>query len=344
MEKNVRKIKMKMKIVITGANGFIGTNLVETLEKDSEVETIAMVYPGTDESIISNMRCIIKHGDMMNLESMLPIFNDCDCVVHLAGLVTEWASKEAFEKYIVQATKTVYQAAQQSGVKKFVFMSSLTVQGFKPFGAEQIKEEDGYNPCNEYARSKMICEKYLLEEGKKHNIKIVIVRPAFTIFGRYDQASFILYLDSILKQKVPLLDKGRAICSFVYAENLAHGIAFLCKNPLAEGVYNISDRNMSWKNFISLICNIANVPEPKSSVPYRLVQAPVWLLEAGYKLFRIKKSPIINLYRLKIQSSTLSCSDSRIKTLNFCPLIEFEEGIRRTIEYYYSTKNTQNIQ
>ncbi len=344
--KRLTKIKeeknLKMKIAITGANGFIGTNLVEVLEKDLEIETIAMVYPGTDESIIGKMKCVIKHGDMMNLESMIPIFKDCECVVHLAGLVTEWATKESFEKYIVQATKNVFEASVQTGVKKFVFMSSLTVLGFRPFGAKEIEEDDDYKPCNEYARAKMVCEKYLLEEGKKQHIKIIIVRPAFTIFGKYDRASFILYLDSLIKHKVPLLDKGRAVCSFVYSENLAHGIAFLCKNMSAEGIYNISDRNMSWKEFISLICDLAGVPEPKSSVPYRLIQGPVWLLESGYKLFRIKKPPILNLYRLKIQTSTLSCSETRIQRLGFHAPIEFEEGIRRTIEYYNTMYLAQN--
>ena len=329
-----------MKIAITGANGFIGTNLLEVFEKDLEVETIAMVYPGTDESIIGKMKCVIKHGDMMNIESMIPIFKECDCVIHLAGLVTDWATKEEFEKYIVQATKTVFDAAIRTGVKKFVFMSSLTVLGFKRFGTEEMNEEDEYNPCNEYAKAKMVCEKYLLEEGKKQNIKIVIVRPAFTIFGKYDRASFILYLDAIIKQKVPLLDKGKAVCSFVYAENLAHGMAFLSKNINAEGIFNISDRNMCWQEFISLICKIADVPEPKSSVPYRLAQAPVWLLESGYKIFRIKRPPVINIYRLKIQTSTLSCSENRIRELGFHPPVEFEEGIKRTIEYYNSIYRT----
>ncbi len=328
----------KMKIAITGANGFIGTNLVEVCEKRKEIETIAMIYPGTDETFIQKMRCKIMHGDMMNIDSMIPIFQDCDCVVHLAGLVTEWASKEAFQKYIVDATKNVFEASVKTRVKKFVFMSSLTVQGFRPFGACEMNEEDEYNPCNDYARAKMECEKYLLEEGKNKGMKVIIVRPAFTIFGKYDRTSFIQYLDAIAKNKVPLLDKGRAICSFVYAENLTHGIAFLCTNSQAEGIFNISDANMSWKEFISLICEIGGFKPPKSSISHRIVIAPVWMLESGYKLFRIKHSPIVNMYRLKIQTSTLSCSSKRIHDLGFVAPIDFREGIKRTIEYY-----TQNF-
>jgi nucleoside-diphosphate-sugar epimerase len=325
---------MTIKIAITGANGFIGTNLVEVLQKQNDIETIAMVYPGTDESIIQKMNCKIMHGDMMNVESMLPIFEGCDCVVHLAGLVTEWASKQAFQKYIVDATKKVFEASIRTRVKKFVFMSSLTVQGFRPFGACEMNENDEYHPCNDYAQAKMECEKYLLEEGKNHGIKIIIVRPAFTIFGKYDRTSFIQYLDAIAKNKVPLLDKGRAICSFVYAENLAHGIAFLSTDSRAEGIFNISDVNMRWRDFISTVCEIGGFKPPKSSVPSILVKGPVWLLESVYKLFRIKHSPIVNLYRLKIQSSTLSCSSARIHQLGFEPPIDFKEGIIRTIAYY----------
>jgi nucleoside-diphosphate-sugar epimerase len=141
-------------------------------------------------------------------------------------------------------------------------------------------------------------------------------------------------LNAIAEKKVPYLNGGNAICSFVYAENLAQGIKFLYENNDAHGPYIIVDVNITWRCMIETICEIGGFKKPKLSVSYKLICGLVWLLESGYKLFRIKKPPVLNIYRLKIQASDLGFSGKRIQELGFKSNVDLETALRRTISYY----------
>ncbi len=120
-----------MKFFITGVNGFIGSNLAKKLvESDHEVR--GLILEGTDESNLEKFAEKIEkvYGDVTDPDSIHTFFEGIDVVVHLAARVHDWGSEKLFRKLNYKGSKNVLDAAVQAGVKRFIFMSSLTVHGF----------------------------------------------------------------------------------------------------------------------------------------------------------------------------------------------------------------------
>jgi len=333
-----------MKFLITGANGFIGSNLIEKLiEKGHLVK--ALILEGTDEKNLEVIQDNIEkvYGDITKPETLTPIFSekDIDVVVHLAALLSDWGPDRIFMKVNYEGTKNVLDAAINAGVKRFVFMSSLTVHGFKNF--DEADENTPYDPYNGYARSKKAVEDLL---NKTDEIETVIVRPGFVIFGPRDRLfTYEAYYRVETGKLFGIINKGRALTCYSYVENLVDGLILVSTHPEASGTYIISDGpNIPWSEFNAKM--LAPLEEDLgkeakySSYPYWVAYLAAGLLEGIYKLFRKKNSPVLTLYMVKVQSKNLSFSNSKIvKELNYHPKVDLEEAFQRTYNWYKEEKN-----
>jgi len=130
-----------LRVLITGANGFMGTNLVHLLYTDPNVIIRAMILPNTPTNILESFASEFKdvhdidgdkkfeivYANMLDLESVNAVVKNIDIIVHLAGLVTDWAPAKLFNRIIVDGTRNLLMAASGAGVKRFIYMSSLTV-------------------------------------------------------------------------------------------------------------------------------------------------------------------------------------------------------------------------
>ncbi|MHA1377460.1 MAG: NAD-dependent epimerase/dehydratase family protein [Candidatus Helarchaeota archaeon] len=332
-----------MNFLVTGANGFIGSNLIEKLiERGHQVR--AMVLEGTDESNIENIKDKIEkvYGDITRPES-LNFFNGIDVVIHLAALLSDWGPDEIFMRINFEGTRNVLNAAIKAGVKRFVFMSSLTVHGFKNFN--NANEETTYNPYNGYARSKKAVEDLL--NGCKW-IETVIVRPGFVIFGPRDRLfSYEAYSRVENGKLYGTINKGKALTCYSYVENLVDGLILVSiHEKAANSTFIITDGPIiTWKEFNEKMFAPLEVDLRKkakfSSIPYGLAYFFVGLLEGVYKLFRRKQGPILTLYRIKVQSKNLAFINSKIvNELDYNPKITLDEAFKRTYEWYKTEKNT----
>src|SRR6056297_1146097 len=106
-------------VLITGANGFVGTNLVKELLTDEGLYIRAMVMENTPTKTLETLKN--DHSDMeivvanlLDMQSLRKATENIDIVVHLAGIVSDWASKELYEKVNVGGTKNLLNAAEQN--------------------------------------------------------------------------------------------------------------------------------------------------------------------------------------------------------------------------------------
>jgi len=332
--------KMK-RVLITGSNGFLGTNLVKRLLTDPDVIIRAMVQPKTPVDILEKFqkesgtnRLEIVFADMMLKDTLPPVMKDVDQIVHLASLVTDWASRDAYFRICVEGTKNILEKAGVAGVKRFIFMSSLTVHEFG-----NAINQDETAPRNmksfAYGEAKIQAEDLVSQWAQNNGRDYALVRPGFTLFGPYDRASFIQVIDAIKKGGMGMINSGKALTSYVYSENLVYGIHLLLSAPKISGPYNILDGNMSWKEFNSKWAEKLNVKSPSLNIPYWIIYPIVAIMEDTYLLFRRKKSPPLIRYRIRIAAKNLSFSNSKIvKELGYNPPVSFEESISRTVEWY----------
>jgi len=205
---------MAKNILVTGANGYIGSHLVDYLVRDEENQVHGMVLKGTDEANLDDAtqkpNFSIVYADLMAPPSLEEAFDGIDIIYHLAALVTDWAPKELFMRLIVGGTKNVVEAAIKKGVKRLVYMSSLVVHGLN--GHDHADETAPINPVPffPYAIAKADAEKYLGEINAAGSLETVIVRPGFDIIGPRNATSFFEMAKNIEKGRFGFLNGGKS--------------------------------------------------------------------------------------------------------------------------------------
>ena len=135
---NDKNVSQKVKILITGANGFVGSNLTKYLSQDPTLEVYAMVRPKAPINFLRDFQFKDNRQDrlfefveanLLDEESIYNAAKDKDIIIHLAGMVSDWGIRERFWKLNVEGTQSVLRAASKAKVSRVLFLSSLTVHG-----------------------------------------------------------------------------------------------------------------------------------------------------------------------------------------------------------------------
>lgn len=330
-----------MNILVTGANGFMGTNLVKKLvEAGHQVK--AMILKGTNERFVKQFECEILYGDVTKPESLKELFNEIDLVYHLAALPSDaWTSKILTVNF--EGTKNVFNAALKARVKRLVYMSSLVVHGFDDFfnADENTPNIEAKWYKRPYIKSKILTEAFLNQ--KKKEMEIVIVRPGFMPFGPYDMLASREMIERLLEDKsIPQINHGKAKVCYVYVENLCDGLILAGTQSKAAGeTYVLADNDppsISMKEYVDALCDELGKPHSKSSIPYNIALPAVALIDTFYRLFRRKKQPALSTYLVKVAKFNLHFkADKAKKELGYEPKFSFKEGVQKTVQWYKET-------
>jgi len=331
-----------MKAFVTGANGFIGSNLVKCLLARGH-EVRGLVLYGTDIKNIKDTGCKILYGDLRKISDFEKYLEGIDVVFHLAARVSDWGRWRDFYEVNVEGSKSLLEACVKNGVKKFVFISSLAVH--RPRGYENGDESAPRdNRRFPYALSKIMVEEFLEECYERGKIETTIIRPGVFPFGPEDMTSFYKIAKAMEKGLFGYVNRGRALLCTAYVENLVHGIALAGEKDEANGkVYVIGDNvKIRWKELIEIFARHLNVPPPKISLPYFLAKGLATVMEGVYKIFYINSPPPLTNYRISLVAKDFFFSSERaIKELGYSPYVTIEEGVKRTVEWYIRKKNLE---
>ena len=158
-----------MKILVTGATGFVGRYLINHLSKTDEV--IACVRKKSNLLPSSVQQIIINNF----FDITIP--QDVDVVVHLAAVAhNKNNDMDEFKKINVDGTLELARKALEANIKRFIFISSIGVNGNSTYG-KAFTEQDTPNPTNDYTKSKYEAEKALAKLFENTHIDLVIIRP-----------------------------------------------------------------------------------------------------------------------------------------------------------------------
>lgn len=190
------------KILITGGAGYIGSHVVDNLLKKS-YKIIVLDNLSFDSKSLqkhsNNKNLNIINIDIRKSKEIEEYFENVDTVIHLAALVGEAACKISDENTIsinFNATEEIAKIAVKKKVKKFIFMSTASSYGVQDVN-EIANEETKLNPVSLYAKTKIECEKMLLNKFAE-NLSITIFRPS-TVYGDSLRMRFDLILNHLLK-------------------------------------------------------------------------------------------------------------------------------------------------
>ncbi len=242
-----------MKLLFTGASGFLGNNVRPLLEAMYEVTTVGLL-PQDDYTV--------------NIAQEVPELRErYDIVLHAAGKAhsvprTE-AEKQVFFDVNLQGTKNLCAALERKGFPRaFIFISTVAVYGCE-YG-EEITEDHPLNGDTPYAMSKRLAEEYLQKWCYEHNVILGIIRPSL-IAGLNPPGNLGSMIHGIRSGKYLSIAGGRARKSILMVQDIAKLVPLLAEKG---GIYNVCDSyHPSFRELEAVICKQLNKRIP-FSIPY----------------------------------------------------------------------------
>ena len=231
-----------MKILVTGANGFVGSQLSETLAKSGhEVRNTARSLASNSSTTRELITCNLESAD--NLDHLT---KGCDAIVHLAGRAHVMPDNPATSESLyvsanVDVTRKLAQSAARTGVKRMILMSSVKVNGESTTINSPFTAQDIPNPQDPYGRSKTQAEQALWEVTAMSGLEGVVIRPPL-VYGPGVRANFASLI-GIVNRGIPLpLGSIQNKRSFVSLDNLVDLISTTVQSPNAAGnTFLVSD-------------------------------------------------------------------------------------------------------
>jgi UDP-glucose 4-epimerase len=264
-----------MNVLITGGNGFIGTELAELLHKDYRV---TIIDRNTDnQSKTLNIKYI--NEDLQNFEAIKPFFQRIDAVFHMAADISiedsiEKCREVATNNYI--STLNVLELCKINQINRCIFSSTAAVYKDKKCSAQYLETDTTY-ALNPYSASKLACEILCQTYSEVYNIDTIILRY-FNVFGvNTRKKKYKSVLPSFIENKTnnkPLIiyGDGKQTRDFVHVQDVANAnlCAMKCKEKFSGEIFNIgSGRSVSIKQIAdSLSTNISFKPEKHGEIKF----------------------------------------------------------------------------
>ncbi len=309
-----------MKALVTGANGFVGREVLQRLNVMSSLQTVGSVRRAAGLTGTT----VVEVGDLTAQTDWSLTLAGADAVVHLAARVhvmkeTEIDPLTAFRAVNVDGTLNLARQAAVAGVKRFVFVSSVKVNGESTPPGRAFTEADEHSPQDAYGQSKYEAEQGLRQLSACTGMEVVIVRPPL-VYGLGVKANFAS-LTRAVQWGIPLpLGAVHNQRSLVALDNLVDFIVTCITHPQAANqTFLVSDgHDLSTTELVRGMAQAAGVPA-------RLLPVPVWALQAGASLLGKGDA----LQRL---CGNLQVDISKARSLlGWVPPVSVEEGLRRAM-------------
>lgn len=335
-----------MRILVTGADGFIGSVLCPALEAAGHTVRRAVRRPPTHAPPASTGTSTpvdaVVVGDIGPTTEWSAALVDVDVIVHLAARVhvlRESAADPlaAFRTVNVEGTERLARMAASSGVRRLVFVSTIGVNGQRTT-VRPFTEQDEPAPQDAYARSKAEAEAALWRVAAETGLEVVMVRPPL-VYGPGAKGNIVRMLQWI-ERGVPLpfarVENRR---SLVYAGNLAALLECCISHPAAAGeVFLVSDGQAL--STAALVRRLADGLGRRA----RLVPVPLTVLRGlgrlGDAIDPLVPSPIGSRDIDRLVDSLVIDARKATALLGFAPPFDVDTGLRATIEWYRHRKVT----
>ena len=323
-----------MKILITGASGFIGSFIVEEALRRG-FETWAAVRKSSSKEYLQDGRIHFIELNLSSKEQLVEQLRgkDFDYVVHAAG-VTKCLDKRDFHRINTEGTRHLADALIETGMplKRFVFVSSLSIFGAireqQPY--EEIRETDTPRPNTAYGQSKLAAEQYLATTS----LPYIILRPT-GVYGPREKDYYIM-AKSIKQHSDFAVGYKRQDITFVYVDDVVQAVFLALDKGETGRKYFLSDGEVYQSTSFS------NLIHEELGRPWWIrIKAPVWVLRiitfCGEYVGRMtgKVTALNNdKYNILRQRNWRCDIQPAIRELGYQPTVKLEEGVKRTIKWY----------
>ena len=329
-----------MKILITGASGFIGSFIVEEALKRG-FETWAAVRKSSSKAYLQDERINFIELNLSSKEQLVEQLKGkgFDYVVHAAG-VTKCLNKQDFSRINTLGTKNLVDALMEVGMplKRLVFISSLSIFGAikeqQPY--EEIRETDSPQPNTAYGKSKLEAEKYLESLGTR--VPYIILRPT-GVYGPREKDYFIM-AKSIKGHSDFAVGYKRQDITFVYVQDVVQAVFLALEKGENGRKYFLSD------GLVYQSTTFSDLIHEELGHPWWIrITAPVWVLRIvtffGEYVGRMtgKVTALNNdKYNILKQRNWRCDIQPAIDELGYQPKYDLKQGVKETIKWYVDNR------
>ncbi len=309
--------------LVTGGCGFIGSHLVEALVRRGEpVRVVDNLSTGKIDNLPRSSAVVMLRGDLADRDTAERAMRDVTHVLHIAAIPSvprSVADPILTNRANIDATLNVLVAARDAGVRRVVFASSSSVYGNTP----TLPKHEGMtpNPISPYALQKLVGEQYVGLFSELYGLDAVSVRY-FNVFGpRQDPASHYsgvisLFISALVDGRQPTIyGDGEQTRDFTYVANVVDGTLKACHAPGVSGrVFNVAtNRCISLNRLFETL--------------RALTDARIQPLYADPRAGDVRDSQADISYARAV--------------LGYEPSVPYEEGLRRTVEWYRTERAKQ---
>ena len=321
-----------MKVLVTGATGFVGGNLARQLW-DRGYEVRALVRPGSNTLTIDETGIEPVPGDILDRDSVARAVKGCEAVFHCAAAYTFWSpDPRLVYRTNVDGTANVLETARQAGVSRVVYTSTVSTIGFPDW--ELATEETALDPrhlAGHYKKSKYQAELLALKMASE-GLPVVVVNPT-TPVGPWDvkpTPTGRIVLDFLLGRIPAYLDTGM---NLVDVEDVAAGHILAMERGQPGQRYLLGNRNIRLKELFDLLQDATGLPSPRWRAPYWLVMGAGYL-DHFVEGALLRREPRIPLEGLKVSKTPMYVSCQKALTELGQPQSSVEAALDKSIKWF----------
>ena len=331
-----------MKVLVTGAAGFLGGHLVDMLV-EQHYDVRAMLRPAEHGDRLYALKDVeVMLGDMTDEASLKRAVKGVQRVFHVAAKTGPWGLESAYRATNVQGVANLIHASLDAGVQRIVHTSSITVYGHHLQGI--VTEDEVFQvEDNPYSRTKVASERLIANLVKDEGAPVVIARPGW-IYGPRDMASFGRFVSMIEAGKGFILGSGKNIVPVVYVRDVAQGLikAGEAGDETIGRAYTIADdRRVTQAKYLNTIADCLQVPHVRLHLPYGPMYAAGRSAELAWQAMgrQDAASPPVTSYGVTLlgRDSIFSIGRAR-RELGYEPSFDLAHGVAEGVRWYLAAK------
>ncbi len=256
-----------MKVLVTGAPGLLGSNIVRVLV-NRKIETRILIRENSSRLSLEGLNLEEYAGDVTDPEALICASKGCDAIIHAAANTNQVPT--GFKYYYpvnVKGTENVVNAARINRIQKLIHVSTVNAFGYgsRQHPGTELSEFNMFRFNSGYVISKYISQQYVLTEAEKHGLPVVVVNPSFML-GPYDaKPSSGRLILMCLDKKIWFCPAGSK--NFIDVRDTAEAIC----NAIGSGVngecYLLTNENLRLSEFFSKVRKVAGIHQIQVDIP-----------------------------------------------------------------------------
>ena len=322
-----------MKVLITGSSGFIGAAVTRAVVAKGD-EVRVLVRPTSNRSNLDGLPVEAVEGDLQDFKSLKKALTGCQGVYHVAAHYALWdPDPTTFYKVNVEGTKHLFRAAEEVGVERIVYTSTIGAIGLPDgggLGREELFPSDG-QLSGDYKRSKFLAEQEVLKMAQQ-GLPVIIVNPTAPVGERDVKPTPTgqIIVDFMKGRMFAYIETGM---NLIDVDDVAMGHVRAMERGRIGERYILGNQNLMFRDICQILSQLTGVPAPRLRLPWRLI-VPLAYVNTWIANFVTHETPRIPLEGVRMAKYRMhyDCTKAR-KELDL-PQTPVETALKKAVQWF----------